>query len=155
MQLIKKEEGRAINAPDAISQTGAARPQTMQARTASIAGTDVERKASQSAQNGTKPASVERRGDTSGAGNAPKGETSAEQRPERPQSKQFIDGIDAEVYRKLVNEVGAPARRRKNVDADLAEKMHRAGWSYAQIAKHFKVSPCTVRRRLGKSGRRS
>ena len=155
MQLIKRGGERAGNAPAAISPAGSAQPQTMHAHIASTAGVNVERKASQSPQNCTQSAIGERISDQRGAVSAPRSESSAERRPDKPQTKQIIDGIDAEMYHKLVNEVGAPARRRKKVDVDLADKMHRAGWSYAQIAKHFKVSPCTVRRRLEKARRHS
>ena len=155
MQLIKKEGERAGNVPAAISPTNVAQPQTMQAHIASATSANAERKAPQSPQNCAKPASGERTGDPRGADSAPRSEASAERRPDKPQTKQTIDGIDAEMYHKLVNEVGAPARRKKKVDVDLADKMHRAGWSYVQIAKHFKVSPCTVRRRLEKARRHS
>jgi hypothetical protein len=68
--------------------------------------------------------------------------------PNKPALKELIDGLDAELHQNLVKELGQPARKKKHVNTMLAEKMHRAGWSYKQIAKHFKVSPCTVRRRL-------
>ena len=155
MRLIKREGERAGNAPVAISPTGAAQPQTMHAHPASTTSANAEQKAPQSPQNCAKPALLDRTGDPRGAGNAPRSETSADRRQDRSQTKQTIDGIDAEMYHKLVNEVGAPARRKKKVDVDLADKMHRAGWSYAQIAKHFKVSPCTVRRRLERARRHS
>jgi len=76
------------------------------------------------------------------------GKNPAEKRPEKLTPKEQIDGIEAEMYHKLVNEIGAPARLKKKINTTLAEKMRKAGWSYRQIAKHFKVSPCTVRRRL-------
>jgi hypothetical protein len=85
----------------------------------------------------------QRRSDAAPAGNNP-----AERLPEKPTPKEQIEGIDAELYHKLVNEVGAPARRKKHISTGLADKMHKAGWSYRQIAEHFGVSPCTVRRRL-------
>ena len=79
---------------------------------------------------------------------APTGSNPPEKRPEKPTPKEQIDGIDAELYHKLVSEIGTPARRKKKINTTLAEKMRKAGWSYRQVAKHFKVSPCTVRRRL-------
>jgi len=79
---------------------------------------------------------------------APTGNNPPEKRPEKPPPKEQVDGIDAELYHKLVNEIGTPARRKKRINTTLAEKMRKAGWSYRQMAKHFKVSPCTVRRRL-------
>jgi DNA-directed RNA polymerase specialized sigma24 family protein len=79
---------------------------------------------------------------------APTGNNHPEKRAEKPTPKEQVDGIDAELYRKLVSEIGTPARRKKKINTTLAEKMRKGGWSYRQIAKHFKVSPCTVRRRL-------
>jgi len=89
----------------------------------------------------------QRRSDAAPTGNSP-----PEKRPEKPTPKEQIDGIDAELYHKLVSEIGTPARRKKRIDMTLAEKMRKARWSYRQIAKHFKVSPCTVRRRLREAG---
>lgn len=82
---------------------------------------------------------------------APTGNNHPEKRAEKPPPKEQVDGIDAELYHKLVNEIGTPARRKKRINTTLAEKMRKAGWSYRQMAKHFKVSPCTVRRRLRKA----
>ncbi len=79
---------------------------------------------------------------------APTGNNPDEKRSEKPTSKEQVDGIDTELYHKLVNEVGAPARLKKRINTTLADRMRKAGWSYRQIGKHFKVSPCTVRRRL-------
>jgi len=73
---------------------------------------------------------------------------SAELRQAKHHEGTLIDGIDSNVYNDLVKEIGQPVRRRKKVNTALAEKMQRAGWSYAQIAKHFRVSACTIRRRL-------
>jgi len=78
---------------------------------------------------------------------------SAELRQTKPHEVALIDGIDSNVYNDLVKEIGQPARRRKKVNTTLAEKMQRAGWSYAQIAKHFRVSACTIRRRLHEAKR--
>jgi transcriptional regulator of acetoin/glycerol metabolism len=89
----------------------------------------------------------QRRSDAAPTGNSP-----PEKRPEKPPPKEQIDGIDAELYHKLVSEIGAPARRKKKINATLADKMRRAGWSYRQIAEHFGVSSCTVRRRLREAG---
>jgi len=69
-------------------------------------------------------------------------------------AKEMVGGIDAEMYAKLVKELGKPARRRKRIDVPLAEKMHRLGWTHKQIAKHFGCSPCTIRRRLEEAKRR-
>ena len=77
----------------------------------------------------------------------------AETRQAKPHTGAMIDGIDANVYNDLVKEIGQPARRKKKIDTVLAERMQRAGWSYAQIAKHFQVSACTIRRRLNDSKR--
>jgi len=65
----------------------------------------------------------------------------------------MIDGIDVNLYKDLVKEIGQPARRKRKIDTVLVEKMQRAGWTYAQIAKHFQVSACTIRRRLNDSKR--
>lgn len=89
------------------------------------------------------PRHEQRRSDVATAGHNP-----AEKRPEKPPMKEQIDGIDAELYHRLVKEIGTPARRKKQINSALAEKMRRAGWSYRQVAQHFGVSPCTVRRRL-------
>jgi DNA invertase Pin-like site-specific DNA recombinase len=78
---------------------------------------------------------------------------SAELRHAKPHEGALIDGIDANIYNDLIKEIGQPARRRKKVNTALAEKMQRAGWSYAQIAKHFRVSACTIRRRLHETKR--
>jgi len=78
---------------------------------------------------------------------------SAEMRPAKPQTVAMIEGIYANLYSDLVKEIGQPARRKKKIDIVLAGKMHGAGWSYAQIAKHFKVSVCTIRRRLNETNR--
>jgi len=78
----------------------------------------------------------------------------AEKRREVPREKEMVGGIDAEVYSKLVRELGEPAQRRKRVDVPLAEKMYRLGWTHGQIAKHFGCSPCTIRRRLEEAIRR-
>jgi DNA invertase Pin-like site-specific DNA recombinase len=83
---------------------------------------------------------------------APPGNNPAEKRPEKLTPKEQIDGIEAELYHKLVNEIGAPARLKKKINTTLADRMRKAGWSYRQIAEHFKVSPCTVRRRLREKG---
>lgn len=155
MQLMKREGKRADNAPTGATTTGAAQPQTMHVHPANTTSANAERKTPQSPHNCAERASGERTGDPRGANSAPRSESSAERRSDKSQTKQTIDGIDAEMYHKLVNEVGAPARRKKKVDVDLADKMHKAGWSYAQIAKHFKVSPCTVRRRLERVRRHS
>ena len=79
--------------------------------------------------------------------------SSAELRHAKPHEGALIDGIDANIYNDLVKEIGQPARRRKKINIALAEKMQRAGWSYAQIAKHFRVSACTIRRRLHETKR--
>jgi len=63
-----------------------------------------------------------------------------------------IDGIRAGLYEKLVKEVAHPVNRKIRIDVKLALKMRNAGWSFRQIGKHFKVSGCTVRRRLGEAG---
>jgi len=68
--------------------------------------------------------------------------------------KEKICGIDVEVYRKIVEEIGRPVARKRKINTDLAYKMHDAGWSYKQIGKYFKVSGCTVRRRLREAGLR-
>lgn len=78
---------------------------------------------------------------------------SADLRHAKPHTGALIDGIDANLYNDLVKELGQPARRRKKINTALAEKMQKAGWSYAQIAKHFQVSACTIRRRLNDSKR--
>jgi hypothetical protein len=68
--------------------------------------------------------------------------------------KEKIHGIDADVYRKIVEEIGSPIPRERTINTNLADKMHDAGWSYKQIGKYFKVSGCTVRRRLREAGLR-
>ena len=78
---------------------------------------------------------------------------SADLRHAKHHTGAMIDGIDVNLYKDLVKEIGQPARHKKKVNTGLAEKMHTAGWSYAQIAKHFQVSACTIRRRLNDSKR--
>ena len=73
---------------------------------------------------------------------------------DKPQEKEKIQGIDADVYQKIVGEIGRPVLRKRKINTDLALKMHKAGWSYKQIGKYFKVSGCTVRRRLREAGLR-
>jgi len=80
-------------------------------------------------------------------------EVAAERGHNEPRGREMVGGIDAEVYAKLVRELGEPARRRKRIDVPLAEKMFRLGWTYEQISKHFGCSPCTVRRRLEEAKR--
>jgi hypothetical protein len=77
---------------------------------------------------------------------------SAHNATNKPHTKEMINGIDAEQYHRLVKEIGTPARLKKPINSGLADKMRKAGWSYRQIAKHFGVSPCTVRRRLREKG---
>jgi hypothetical protein len=74
--------------------------------------------------------------------------------PPKPQEKEKIQGIDADVYQKIVEVIGKPIPRKRKINTDLALKMHKAGWSYKQIGKYFKVSGCTVRRRLREAGLR-
>ena len=155
MRLIKREGERAGNASAITSSANAAQPQTAHANTASIAHAIAQQNAPQSPQSCARPAAGEQRSEQRRSDNAPRSEVSAERRQDKPQPKRFIDGIDAELYQKLLNELGLPARRTKRVDVDLARRMHMAGWSYGQIAKHFKVSSCTVRRRLEKERGRS
>lgn len=73
---------------------------------------------------------------------------------QKPIEKEKIQGIDADVYRKIVEEIGRPIPRERKINTALADKMHDAGWSYKQIGKYFKVSACTVRRRLREVGLR-
>ena len=68
--------------------------------------------------------------------------------------KEKIHGIDADVYQKIVEVIGKPIPRERKINTNLAAKMHDAGWSYKQIGKYFKVSGCTVRRRLREVGLR-
>ena len=78
---------------------------------------------------------------------------SADLRHAKHHTGAMIDGIDVNLYKDLVKEIGQPARRKRKIDTVLVEKMQRAGWTYAQIAKHFQVSACTIRRRLNDSKR--
>jgi DNA invertase Pin-like site-specific DNA recombinase len=63
-----------------------------------------------------------------------------------------IEGIRVGLYKKLVKEVGHPIKRKVRTNVKFALKMFDAGWSFNQIGKHFKVSGCTVRRRLKEAG---
>jgi len=155
MGLIKREGERAHNASAIISSANAAQPQMTHANTASMPYVNVQQNAPQGPQSCARPAAGEQRSEQRRSDNAPRSEVSAERRQDKPQPRQFIDGIDAELYQKLLNELGQPARRTKRVDVDLARRMHMAGWSYAQIGRHFRVSSCTVRRRLEKERGRS
>ena len=65
-----------------------------------------------------------------------------------------IDGIDAALHSKIVKRVGHPRNRKRRINTRLAYRMHEAGWSYNQVGKYFKVSGCTIRRRLREAGLR-
>lgn len=149
LSLIRREPDGQSAVPSANSQTKVATQQTTPAPPLTRALVNADRGGITDRQGAAKAVpqrhhkAEQRRSDA-----APTGNNHPEKRAEKPTPKEQVDGIDAELYRKLVSEIGTPARRKKKINTTLAEKMRKGGWSYRQIAKHFKVSPCTVRRRL-------
>jgi len=149
MQLFKRKPQEAGPLQQGSVPTSAAKQPTV-SRASSDAGVHrTEQKVPQD------PASTERPTTSKSArveqGRPPKTALRSPPAPSGPPSappREQIDGIDAELHQKLVKELGLPARNRKPVNTTFAEKMHKAGWSYKQIAKHYSVSPCTIRRRL-------
>ena len=76
------------------------------------------------------------------------------QAPNNRGKSKKIDGIDATMHSKIVKCIGHPRCRKRRINTRLAYKMHEAGWSYNQIGEYFKVSGCTVRRRMREAGLR-
>ena len=74
--------------------------------------------------------------------------------PNNRRKSKKIDGIDAVLHSKIVKRVGHPRCRKRRINTRLAYRMHEAGWSYNQVGEYFKVSGCTVRRRLREAGLR-
>ena len=78
----------------------------------------------------------------------------AQRARKKSEKSKKIDGIDVALHSKIVKRVGHPRNRKRRINVRLAYKMHEAGWSYPQIGAYFKVSGCTVRRRLREAGLR-
>lgn len=153
LNLIRRDPDRQSAVSSANSPTKAAPQQTTPAPPLTKALVNADRGVIQDRQGVSRAVPQKHQKDKQRRSDAaPTGSNPPEKRPERPPPKEQIDGIDAELYHKLVSEIGTPARRKKKINTTLAEKMRKAGWSYRQIAKHFSVSPCTVRRRLREAG---
>jgi hypothetical protein len=92
--------------------------------------------------------------DMLGNKNRAKRKNGLKQAPRKCEKSKKIDGIDASLHSKIVKRIGNPRCRKRRINTRLAYKMHEAGWSYPQIGAYFKVSGCTVRRRLREAGLR-
>lgn len=149
LDLIRRDPNGQSAVSSASSPTKAATQQTTPAPPLTKALVNANRGGIQDRQGVAKVVPLKHQRDEQRRSDAaPTGNNPAEKRPEKPTPREQIDGIEAEMYHKLVNEIGAPARLKKKINTTLADRMRKAGWSYRQIAEHFKVSPCTVRRRL-------
>lgn len=82
------------------------------------------------------------------------GESGPNRAPKSHGERKKIDGIDAALHSKIIKRIGHPRCRKRRINTRLAHRMHEAGWSYPQIGVYFKVSGCTVRRRLREAGLR-
>jgi DNA invertase Pin-like site-specific DNA recombinase len=63
-----------------------------------------------------------------------------------------INGINENLYNRVVAKVGYPKRGKKSINTALALKLKAAGFSYKQIGEYVGVSGCTVKRRLREAG---
>ena len=149
MQLFKRKPQEAGPLQQGSVPTSVAKQPTVSRASSDAGAPRTEQKVPQG------PASTERPTTSKSArvepGRPPKTALRSPPAPSGPPSappRELIDGIDAEIHHKLVKELGWPARKKKHVNTALAEKMHRAGFGYKQIAKYFDVFPCTIRRRL-------
>lgn len=147
--LISKSSAEPAAAPTARPTTQTAQAANPSAQQLNKAIPVADRRLTQGRQGKATPLHMgPREGEQRRSHAEHEGSRPAEKVLNKPVVKELIDGIDADLHQRLVKELGQPARKKKPVNATLAEKMHKAGWSYKQIAKYFGVSPCTVRRRL-------
>ena len=148
MQLIKRDARKAAPEPsvNALPQSAPSRAAAAPIGAPTAQTTSTAPSAGQNVAKQPTPKSDFR--DQQRANPASMREISAENGHSEPREKEMVGGIDADVYSKLVKELGRPAPRRKRINVQLAEKMHRLGWTHKQIARHFNCSPCTIRRRL-------